>query len=90
MKVSTSTPQNINYEIMSIVTGQSIINGGFSGFANAITTSIKKATDMSIESMIKHAEEIGADSIIEVRIETTCGNNCYIATAYGTAIKYIN
>ena len=102
---SSNTLENIEkIEYKGLVTGEALIGSNiykdlFSGVSDVVggTTSryeeeIKKARDISLNSMIEKAENLDANAIIGLKISYdnlggTMGNTILV-TAYGTAIKY--
>ena len=91
-------------EYMGLVTGESLIGANiykdlFSGVRDVVggktsryEEELQIARDVSLDSMIEKAEELGANAIIGLKISYdnlggTMGNTILI-TCYGTAIKY--
>ena len=91
-------------EYKGLVTGESLIGANiykdlFSGVRDVVggrtsryEEEIKKARDISINSMIEKAESLNANAIIGLKISYdnlrgTMGNTILV-TAYGTAIKF--
>ena len=87
-----------------LVTGESLIGSNiykdlFSGVRDVVggrtsqyELEIKKARDLSLNSMIEKAEQLEANAIVGIRISYdnlggTMGNTILV-TAYGTAVKY--
>ncbi|MBS3736411.1 YbjQ family protein [Candidatus Bipolaricaulota bacterium] len=103
MKLYT-TGEVVGQEIASnlgLVRGNTIRARGFgrdimAGLRNIVGGEIKDYTEMlndardeAIERMVKEAEELEADGIVEIRFTTsqTMGNAAEIL-AYGTAVKF--
>ncbi|MEF8836466.1 MAG: YbjQ family protein [Candidatus Bipolaricaulota bacterium] len=103
MKLYT-TGEVVGQEIASnlgLVRGNTIRARGFgrdimAGLRNIVGGEIKDYTEMlndardeAIERMVKEAEELEADGIVEIRFTTsqTMGNAAEILT-YGTAVKF--
>jgi len=102
---SSNTLENKDIiEYKGLVTGESLIGANiykdlFSGVRDVVggrtsryEEEIQKARDLSVNSMIEKAEQLGANAIIGLKISYdnlggTMGNTILV-TAYGTAIKY--
>jgi uncharacterized protein YbjQ (UPF0145 family) len=99
-----STGEVVGEEIetsMGLVRGNTIRARGFgrdilAGLRNIVGGEIKDYTEMlndardeALDRMIKEAEDMGADGIVEIRFTTsqTMGNAAEIL-AYGTAVKF--
>ena len=91
-------------EYKGLVTGESLIGSNiykdlFSGVRDVVggrtsryEEEIQKARDISVQSMIEKAEQLGANAIIGLKISYdnlggTMGNTILV-TAYGTAVKF--
>ena len=102
---SSNTLENKDIiEYKGLVTGESLIGANiykdlFSGVRDVVggrtsryEEELQKARDISINSMIEKAEQLGANAIIGLKISYdnlggTMGNTILV-TAYGTAIKF--
>lgn len=101
--VNTDYIEGTKFEMLSIVTGSVVqsknigrdIGASFKGLIGGelegYTEMLEEAREISTERMIKKAESLGADAIVNVRYTTSSiMQGASEVLVYGTAVKYID
>ena len=85
VKGSTIQTRNIGKDITQ--TFKNIVGGELKSYTNMMND----ARDIATDRMIKAAEALGADAIVNIRYATSgIMQGAAEVMAYGTAVKYIN
>lgn len=100
--VNTDYYNDRKFEMLGLVRGSTIqtknigrdISQGFKtivgGELKSYTDMMNKARDISTERMIKEAEKLGADAVINVRYATSAiVQGAAEVMVYGTAVKFL-
>ncbi len=101
--VNTDYIEGTKFEMLGIVTGSVVqsknigrdIGASFKGLIGGelegYTEMLEEAREISTERMIKKAESLGADAIVNVRYTTSSIiQGASEVLVYGTAVKYID